>query len=105
VLGQRVVQVLDLPGSYVLSQNYPNPFNPGTAIEFEIPEEGDVALGIYNMGGQRVRELVVGYREAGRYRVEWDGKDDVGDEVSAGVYLYELRVNRFSSIRKMTLVR
>jgi len=97
--------VMDRPEVYVLSQNYPNPFNPGTAIEYEISERGEVGLVIYNMSGQRVRGLVDGYRAAGRYRVLWDGRDDAGGGVSAGVYLYELRVNRFSSIRKMTLVR
>ena len=104
-IGQRVVQVLDRPEEYRLSQNYPNPFNPGTAIEYEIVEGGAVELGIYNTGGQKVRGLVDAYHESGRYRIEWDGRDEEGIEVSAGVYLYHLRANRFSSIKKMTLVR
>ena len=95
----------ETPMAYRLAQNYPNPFNPGTAIEFEIPEGGAVELGIYNTRGQKVRGLVDAYRERGRYQVEWDGRDEKGIEVSAGVYLYHLRVNRFSSIKKMTLLK
>ena len=104
-IGQNLVKVLDKPEVYRLSQNYPNPFNPGTAIEYEIVEGGDVELGIYNTRGQKVRGLVDAYRERGRYQVEWDGRDEEGIEVSAGVYLYHLRANRFSCIKKMTLVR
>ena len=94
-----------LPSRYKLYQNRPNPFNPVTVIEYELPEDAEVKLGIYDLLGQRVRELVCGRQKAGYYTVRWDGRDDEGREVSAGIYLYRLEAGSFVKTRKMVLVR
>jgi hypothetical protein len=77
--------------SYELEQNYPNPFNPSTTIKFALPEAGEVKLVIYNSNGQLVRTLYSGEMSAGRFEVEWDGKNESGERVASGVYLYELK--------------
>lgn len=94
-----------IPAAYTLSQNFPNPFNPETDIRFSMPVTSVVKLEIYNMLGQRVRELLNGLKPAGEYRVRWDGLDDSGRQVSTGVYLYRLSTERFTTTKKMLLMR
>jgi hypothetical protein len=77
-------------GSYFLAQNYPNPFNPGTWIEYGAPQEANVTLTIYDLIGRKVRTLISNTVQRGIYRTEWNGKDDGGREVAAGVYIYRL---------------
>jgi hypothetical protein len=93
------------PQTFRLMQNVPNPFNPATAIAFELPEAIDVELAIYNLVGQKVRTLVREFRPAGRYQVEWDAKDDLGRDVSSGVYFYRFQAGNFGATRRMLLVR
>ncbi len=90
---------------YVLEQNYPNPFNPETVINFTLPQESRFNLAIYNLLGQRVRLLAQGVRPAGEYRATWDGRDDAGQALPSGVYIYRLETPAYSSIKKMTLLR
>ncbi|PKN72949.1 MAG: hypothetical protein CVU50_05325 [Candidatus Cloacimonetes bacterium HGW-Cloacimonetes-3] len=87
-----------------LNGNYPNPFNPETAISYAIKDAGDVSLEIYNLKGQRVRSLVHGRQNSGNYRIVFDGKDDNGQALSSGVYLYRLSTGSFTSTRKMMLM-
>jgi Tol biopolymer transport system component len=88
-----------------LSQNYPNPFNPSTQIAYQIATPGAVSLVIYNVVGQSVRTLVGARRNAGIYRVEWDGKDDSGQQMSSGVYLYRLLSQQAVQTRRMLLLK
>lgn len=91
-----------------LSHNYPNPFNPMTRLQYtvgSIQTPLRTTLEIYNIQGQLVRTLVDGLQEAGIYSVIWDGRDDAGDEVASGVYLYRLGVGDFSESKKMVLIR
>ncbi len=91
-----------VPGEYTLEQNFPNPFNPSTTITFQLPERTQVRLVVYNLLGQEVRTLVQGVRPAGRHRVRWDGRDNQGHRVAAGVYLYRLISTSQTLTRKMT---
>lgn len=88
-----------------LEQNYPNPFNPTTTISYHLAETVDVELNIYNLSGQRIRTLLSGRKEAGSHSLAWDGKNDVGDEVASGLYLYKLRAGEFFQSHKMILIR
>ncbi|MFC1509118.1 two-component regulator propeller domain-containing protein [Candidatus Omnitrophota bacterium] len=88
-----------------LIKSYPNPFNPTTTIEFELPETGMAALTIYNIAGQKVRDLLSGYKSAGMHRVVWDGRDESGNAVSAGVYIAWLKAGDVAAVGKMVLVR
>ena len=91
----------EIPASYNLVQNYPNPFNPVTTIEFSLPENTQNAkLTIYNMLGQKVAELVNTSLEAGIYRYQWDAKN-----AASGLYIYELRTEKFVSTKKMLLLK
>ena len=94
-----------LPRSFSLEQNAPNPFNSGTVIRFELPQPSQVELGIFNLLGQPVALLVKGPSEAGRFAVRWDGRDQEGRPATSGVYLYRLRVDQGTEVRKLLLLR
>ncbi|MDD2227864.1 MAG: choice-of-anchor J domain-containing protein [Candidatus Cloacimonetes bacterium] len=87
-----------------LNGNYPNPFNPETSISYAIKDAGNVSLEIYNLKGQRVRSLVRSMQATGNYRIVFDGKDDHGQPLSSGVYLYRLNTGTYTSTRKMMLM-
>jgi flagellar hook assembly protein FlgD len=91
--------------SYQLEQNYPNPFNPSTTISFQLPVVSEVKLAIYNSNGQLVRALHSGEMAAGRHRVVWDGRDNRGQRVASGVYLYALKAGSFVAQRKLLLMK
>jgi len=75
---------------YELFANYPNPFNPTTTITYQIPQAGRVSLKIYNMLGQVVRTLVDADVTPGVHTAAWDSKNDRGELVASGVYIYRL---------------
>ena len=84
----------------------PNPFNPSTTIYFQVPESGEVSLVIYSLAGQVVKTLIRGRTlKAGIYDVFWEGRDEQGRPVAAGVYFYRLRAGDKAIVRKMTLLR
>jgi len=93
------------PRSYALFQNFPNPFNSGTQISYQIPRAGRVKLLVFNTRGRLVRTLVDGEQDVGCYTLLWDGRDDEGDDLSSGVYLYRMETRDFVRKRKMILLR
>ena len=93
------------PSEFSLSQNYPNPFNPSTNIEFGLSKAAHVKLDIFNIVGQKVRTLVDEEMKAGKYVVDWDGKDEQGNSVSSGIYFYRMKAEDFSDMKKMLLVK
>src|SRR4030065_2252653 len=93
------------PNSFVLSQNYPNPFNTETVITFALPRSGNVKIEIFNILGQKVRELVDEKVTAGYKKVIWDGKDNRGKTVASGVYFYRVKADNFVDVKKMTLLK
>ncbi len=98
-------QSAGIPKSFSLSQNYPNPFNATTVISFGLPKSSQVRLEIYNILGQKVKDLVDERVTAGYKRVVWDGKDNNGNTVSSGVYFYKLDTEEFTEVLKMTLLK
>jgi len=100
------VQALDLkPREFGLDQNYPNPFNPTTQIAYRLPEDANIKLALYNILGQQIRTLANGFTPAGAYTITWDGKDEAGRQVASGMYLYRLDAGKFSSVKRMTLLK
>jgi photosystem II stability/assembly factor-like uncharacterized protein len=91
--------------SYELFNNYPNPFNPTTTISYQIPQAGRVTLRLYNMLGQLVRVLVDREVVAGKHSVVWDGKNERGEFVATGVYLYRLEVAGVVRTKKLVLAK
>jgi len=96
-----------LPRQPSLSQNYPNPFNSNTAISYQLSgiRPHYTTFKVYNILGQEVRTLVDAQKEAGSYRVCWDGTDDRGKSVASGIYFYRIKAGEYSQIRKMVLLR
>jgi len=85
--------------------NYPNPFNPTTTIRFELPRDAPVNLCIYNLKGQRVKELVDTTLRIGQHQALWDGTDSRGRHVASGVYYCRLTAGKDSETRKMMLIK
>ena len=86
--------------SYVLYQNYPNPFNPITTIRYELPQDGQVTIDIFDILGQKVGTIVNEYKKADRYEVTFSSTG-----LASGVYIYQLRVNDFITSKKMVLLK
>ncbi|HRI46780.1 MAG TPA: S8 family serine peptidase [Ignavibacteriaceae bacterium] len=102
-LGTTSVEDKVIPTEFVLNQNYPNPFNPSTIIEFAIPidVDGEIAiLKIFDILGNEISTLAEEGKSAGNYKISFDAKN-----LSSGIYFYKLSVGRYSSIKKMILVR
>ena len=97
--------MLAVPEEYQLSQNYPNPFNPSTTISFSLPVEGNVVLNIYDITGRLVATLVNDNMSSGHHSVTWDGIDMIGENVSAGLYIYSLQAEGVALTRKMVLMK
>jgi len=105
VTGVRMLGGLEVPTDYALEQNYPNPFNMETEIVYQLPEAVYVNLSIYNSLGQKIRTLVSRNQVAGRYAARWDGRDEQGQEVTSGIYIYKLVTSDFVEPRKMLLIK
>ena len=99
-----------LPNKTALLANYPNPFNPETWIPYHLSNATDVTLTIYDTKGVLVRQLDLGYQQAGYYTnrtraAYWDGRNHLGEAVGSGVYFYQLRAGDYSTIRKMVILK
>lgn len=95
----------DRTPSVVVHGNIPNPFNPTTKIRFAIAEAGPVTVTVYDTAGRMVRTLLDEHLTAGAHSVTWNGRNDMGTDVSSGVYFYVVRTPAKSAIQKMTLVK
>ncbi|MBN2357301.1 S8 family serine peptidase [candidate division KSB1 bacterium] len=94
-----------LPQAFALHQNYPNPFNPRTTIAFDLPEPAEVTIVIYDQLGRKVRTLIDGRKQAGRFKTNWDASDDHHQPVAAGVYFCRMKAGAFVKVVKIALVR
>jgi hypothetical protein len=90
----------ELVTTYDLAQNYPNPFNPVTNISYQLAKGDHVTLKIYNLLGHEIATLVNEYKPPGRYDIKFDASN-----LASGVYVYGLRVNGFSSFRKLMVLK
>jgi hypothetical protein len=95
----------EIPTTYALESNFPNPFNPITYINYQIPENGHVLLTIYNILGEKVQTIIDQYQSAGYYKASWNARNDAGENLSSGLYIYELKVNNYKNSQKMILSR
>jgi hypothetical protein len=89
-----------LPTVYSLMQNYPNPFNPTTTINYDLPNQSNVNLKIYNIVGEEVATLINEEQNAGRYQIQWDAS-----RLASGIYFYKLRAGSFVETKKMILIK
>lgn len=107
-----VEQIADdpaIPKTFGLEQNFPNPFNPETTIKYQLPKTSEITIKIFNIAGQLVETLVEQQQPAGYYSINWNGKDERGQDVASGLYFYQFRAKgskeNFIQMRKMLLVR
>ncbi|MBI1927940.1 T9SS type A sorting domain-containing protein [Candidatus Poribacteria bacterium] len=99
-----------VPLRFALHQNYPNPFNPETWMPYDLAADADVVITIYNARGQRIRTLALGTQTAGTYRSKesaayWDGRSEIGEWVSSGLYFYHLRGGDFTAAKRMVILK
>ena len=105
-VGTAVVLSQDaVPTEFGLSQNYPNPFNPSTVIDFSVAKDSYVSLNVYDITGRLVSTLVDGNMSTGYHSVLWNGVDNKGMSVSAGIYIYALQTEEASITRKMVFMK
>ena len=98
------------PVRNLLLQNYPNPFNPETWIPYQLSEDSQVSVSIYDTTGQLVRTLSLGFQSAGFYNSQgraayWDGRNNVGERVASGIYFYQLTTPSFQQTRRLVIVK
>lgn len=103
---EKIGSIVTIPGDYELSQNFPNPFNPATTLRFGLPQPEDITLKIYNVLGQEVITLLnKEFRKGGYHAVIWDGRNQHGQPVASGVYIYRFEAGKFVKTGKMIMVR
>ena len=93
------------PREYSLSQNYPNPFNPTTQIRYDLPEDALVSISIYDVMGRKIKSLSNANQTAGYHSLQWDATNDIGEGVSAGMYIYTIQAGEYRSTKKMVLLK
>ena len=106
---QRLLASL-IPEKTVLLANYPNPFNPETWIPYHLANPSDVQITIYDTRGSIIRRLELGHQHPGYYATKdraayWDGRNDIGERVANGVYIYQLQADQLSFLRKMVILK
>jgi len=104
--GEQPPSISEIPlqMNYELEQNYPNPFNPETNISYALPEASRVRIEIYNVLGQKIATLVNAEIPAGYHSVRWNGRNETGERVGAGIYLCRVQTGEFAKTQKMTLL-
>ena len=90
---------------YELAQNYPNPFNDGTKIPFELKNDGNVKITIYDILGRKIRTVLDENLTFGKHETSWDGKDEFDKAVSSGFYFYQIQAGEYSDIGRMLLLK
>jgi len=90
----------DIPNQFQLAQNFPNPFNPSTQIQFDLPQQADVTLTVYDVTGREVATLVNQPMAAGKHQVTFSAEG-----LSSGVYIYRLDTAELSITKKMTVIK
>ena len=95
----------NFPREFVLYSNYPNPFNPTTTLRYDLPEDSHVSIMIFDLMGREIRTLINKQQSAGIKSIMWDGTNDLGQPLSAGMYLYRISAGDFHSVKKMVLLK
>ena len=95
----------NLTESFSSPENYPNPFSSSTTIRYDIPQTGDVEISIYDLKGQRIKTYQIGNTPPGKYKLEWDGKNEKGQKVISGFYTYKIIYKGMVRSNKMLLIK
>ncbi len=95
----------EIPKAFSLYPCYPNPFNPATTITYDVAKAAKVRLTVYNVLGQEIRTLVNARKNAGKFQVVWDGRDNAGHAVASGIYMYRIEAGSYVKSMKMMLMK
>ena len=105
IIGNLNISDFNFPSKFSLYQNYPNPFNPVTKIKYDIANQGNVSLSIYDIKGRKIISLVNKQQEAGTYSVLWNGRNDFGENLPGGLYIYRIQSGSFLSTKKLLYIK
>ena len=97
--------ISNLPSKHTLEQNFPNPFNSSTKIKYSIPNVSNIVIDIYSLLGQKIKTLIDESKQPGYYEIIWDSRDENGTMVTSGLYLYRLKSENFTQVKKLLLIR
>ena len=95
-----VTSISDVPQEFSLSEAYPNPFNPSTTIDFSVPTESVVNIGIYDVSGRNIKTLVDDTYQPGYYSIVWDGSGH-----SSGVYFVKMTSESYTQTQKLMMIK
>ena len=104
-ISQLGLDLASIPDQYDLSQNYPNPFNPSTRISYQIGKNEFVNFSIFDLNGNLIRNILNHKVNSGKGYVHWDGKNELGQIVSGGIYFYTIETPSFSKTKKMIFLK
>jgi hypothetical protein len=96
---------IHIPERMELYPNYPNPFNPLTTLRYSLPVDMEVEISIFNVQGEKIKELTRGYQTKGTKKIIWDGRNSQGKEVSSGIYFCKLRSGYNHETIKMVMLK
>jgi PKD repeat protein len=102
---QLGVDPIGIPQEYALHQNYPNPFNPATTLRFDLPEKSYVIITVYDLMGNKINTLISEQMDPGYKAIQWNATNNLGQPVSAGLYLYTIQAGEFRQTKKMVLLK
>ena len=94
-----------LKSSFQLNNNYPNPFNPETNISFTLNEDVKVEIDLFDILGNKIRTLTNKEYSTGYHNLIWNGLNDFGKEVNAGVYIYQMKARNYIASKRMVLLK
>ena len=103
LLSNKITNIF--PENFIIYPNFPNPFNPMTHIRYDLPEDQFVNITIYDVMGRNIRTLMNSNQTAGYHSVRWDAKNDTGEGVAAGMYIYTIQAGEFRATKKMVLLK
>ena len=97
--------IKNIPNHYALHNAYPNPFNPLTTINYDLPKDSFVRIGIYDLMGRQIKTLVNENMMAGYRSINWNATNNLSQPVSAGLYIYTIQAGEFMKTKKMVLIK
>ncbi len=105
-----LLMTVEQPLETELYANYPNPFNPETWIPYQLAEDAEITIRVYNASGHIVRTVFSGHQTSGYYlsrskAAYWDGKNEFGEQVASGVYIYELTTPTFKQTKRLVVLK
>ena len=94
-----------IPMKFAVSANYPNPFNPSTRFTISIPDRSNVSTSVFDLKGRRIATLLNSELDTGVYDLTWQGKNDIGSQVSAGIYILRVDAGKYHHNQKMIYIK